>query len=125
MTLAQLLTADIDTQRQYALVFGGPLAAVLRQRWEQFGTANLVPTPSVLTDGRYMLSADILSEVSEQVDSKRLLARMWRNSNRAVIAAGITIIPWADAVALLPQAPEPLPEPSDFNVVPGWPARVR
>jgi hypothetical protein len=54
-----------------------------------------------------MLSADILSEVSEQVDSKRLLARMWRNSNRAVIAAGITIIPWADAVALLPQPPEP------------------
>jgi hypothetical protein len=125
MTLAQLLTADIDTQRQYALVFGGPLATVLRQRWEQFGTANLVPTPSVLTDGRYMLSADILSEVSEQADSKRLLARMWRNSNRAAIAAGITIIPWADAVALLPQAPEPLPEPSDFNVVPGWPVRVR
>ena len=107
MTLAQLLTADIDTQRQYALVFGAPLATVLRQRWEQFGTTNLVPTPSLLTDGRYMLGADILSEVSEQVDSKRLLARMWRNSNRAVIAAGITIIPWAEAVALLPQTPEP------------------
>jgi hypothetical protein len=125
MTLAQLLTAGIDTQRQYALVFGGPLATVLRQRWEQFGTANLVPTPVVLTDGRYMLGADILSEVSEQEDSKRLLSRMWRNSNRAVIAAGVTIIAWADAVALLPQSPEPLPEPSDFNVVPGWPARVR
>jgi hypothetical protein len=125
MTLAQLLTAGIDTQRQYALVFGGPLATVLRQRWEQFGTANLVPTPVVLTDGRYMLGADILSEVSEQEDSKRLLSRMWRNSDRAVIAAGVTIIAWADAVALLPQSPEPLPEPSDFNVVPGWPARVR
>ena len=125
MTLAQLLTAGIDTQRQYALTFGAPLSTVLRQRWEQFGTTNLVPTPSLLTDGRYMLGADILSEVSEQEDSKRLLARMWRNSNRAVIAAGITIIPWADAVALLPQAPEPLPEPSDFNVVPGWPVRVR
>jgi hypothetical protein len=125
MTLAQLLTAGIDTQRQYALVFGGPLATVLRQRWEQFGTNNLVPTPSLLTDGRYMLSADILSEVSEQEDSRRLLARMWRNSDRAVIAAGVTIVPWADAVALLPQTPEPLPEPSDFNVVPGWPVRVR
>jgi hypothetical protein len=125
MTLAQLLTAGIDTQRQYALVFGGPLATVLRQRWEQFGTANLVPTPVVLTDGRYMLGADILSEVSEQEDSKRLLSRMWRNSDRAVIAAGVTIIAWADAVALLPQSPEPLPEPSDFNVVPGWPVRVR
>jgi hypothetical protein len=125
VTLAQLLTAGIDTQRQYALVFGGPLATVLRQRWEQFGTNNLVPTPSLLTDGRYMLSADILSEVSEQEDSRRLLARMWRNSDRAVIAAGVTIVPWADAVALLPQAPQPLPEPSDFNVVPGWPVRVR
>jgi hypothetical protein len=125
MTLAQLLTADIDTQRQYAMVFGAPLATVLRQRWEQFGTTNLVPTPSVLTDGRYMLSADILSEVSEQEDSRRLLARMWRNSDRAVIAAGVTVVPWAEAVALLPQAPEPLPEPSDFNVVPGWPVRVR
>jgi hypothetical protein len=125
MTLAQLLTAGIDTQRQYALVFGGPLATVLRQRWEQFGTANLVPTPVVLTDGRYMLGADILSEVSEQEDSKRLLSRMWRNSDRAVIAAGVTIIAWADAVALLPQSPEPLPEPSDFNVVPGWPVRLR
>ena len=125
MTLAQLLAAGVDTQRQYALTFGAPLAAVLRQRWEQFGTTNLVPTPLLLTDGRYMLSADILSEVSEQEDSRRLLARMWRNSDRAAIATGVTIVPWADAVALLPQAPKPLPEPSDFNVVPGWPVRVR
>jgi|694.fasta_scaffold66248_2 hypothetical protein len=31
----------------------------------------------------------------------------------------------ADYMAALPQAPEPLPEPSNFNVVPGWPVRVR
>ena len=102
MTLAQLLVADIGTQRQYGLVFAAALAAVLRQRWEQFGTTNLVPTPVRLTDGRFMLCADILSEVSGQEDSCRLLARMWRNSDRAAIAAGVTVVPIADAIALLP-----------------------
>jgi hypothetical protein len=45
-----------------------------------------------------MLSADVLSEV----DEGKLLGRMWANSDKAQIAAGVTITPWAEAVALLP-----------------------
>jgi hypothetical protein len=43
-----------------------------------------------------------------------------------LIASGaVAEITEADYMAALPQTPEPLPEPSDFNVVPGWPVRVR
>jgi hypothetical protein len=43
-----------------------------------------------------------------------------------LIASGaVAEITEADYMAALPQAPEPLPEPSNFNVVPGWPVRVR
>lgn len=103
MTLAQLLTADLDTQRQYALVFGQQLATVLRQRWEQFGTTNLVPVPVLLTDGRYMLSADVLSEVGPG----GLLHEMWANSELQAIAAGTEVMAWEDAVAMIPASEGP------------------
>jgi hypothetical protein len=98
MTLTQLITADLAIKRQYALVFPVQLAQVLGAKWQQYGSTNLVPSPTTLTDGRYMLSADILSEVGPG----GLLERMWANSDQAAIAAGVTVMPWADAVALVP-----------------------
>jgi hypothetical protein len=98
MTLAQLLTADLATQRQYALVFPVQLAQVLGAKWQQYGNTNCVPSAVTLADGRYMLSADILSEVGPG----GLLERMWSNSDQAAIAAGVTVMPWSEAVALIP-----------------------
>jgi hypothetical protein len=97
MTLPQLLAADIDTQRQYALVFDVALAGALAAKWSEHGSTNCVPVPVTLTDGRYMLSADVLSEVQPG----GLLHAMWVNSDIAAIAAGTEVMPWADAVAMI------------------------
>jgi len=102
VTLTQLLDADIATLRQYALVFGKPLANVLTAKWGQHGNTNCVPSPVLLTDGRYLLSADILSEVADG----RLLGKMWRYSDKAVIAAGIEVLSWKAATALIPATGE-------------------
>jgi hypothetical protein len=103
MTLQQLLTADIATLRQYALVFPAPLSQAISAKWAEHGSTNCVPSPVQLTDGRFMLSADVLSEVGPG----GLLHAMWAASDLQAIAQGTTVMPWSDAVALIPEA-EPL-----------------
>jgi hypothetical protein len=101
VTILDIVTADIDTLRGFALVFAAPLAEVLEERWMAYGSPNCQPVPRTLTDGRYMLAADILSETRPG----GLLEAMWEHSDKAAIAAGVTVMPWADAVALLPPDP--------------------
>ena len=103
MTLQQLLAADLATQRQYALVFGVSLVQALAAKWQQYGSVNAIPNAVLLTDGRYMLSADVLSEVGPG----GLLHAMWAASDLQAIAAGTEVMAWADAVAMIP-ASEPL-----------------
>lgn len=103
MTLTQLLSADLATLRQWALVFDASLAGALAAKWSEHGSTNCVPSPVTLTDGRYMLSADVLSEVHPG----GLLHAMWAASDHAAIAAGTEVMAWPDAVAMIP-ASEPL-----------------
>jgi hypothetical protein len=98
MTLSQLLTADIETQRQWALVFGASLADALAAKWSEHGSTVCVPSPRLMTDGRYMLSADVLSEVGPG----GLLHAMWIASDVQAIAAGTEVMPWGEAVAMIP-----------------------
>jgi len=97
MTILQLLSESVDIQRQYALVFSTQLAAALHEKWEEFGSTNCVLEPVALTDGRLVLSADLLSEVIPG----GLLHAMWLNSDKSIIAAETEVMPWADAVAML------------------------
>lgn len=103
MTFSQLLTADIETQRQWALVFGEQLSAALAAKWGEHGSTVCVPSPRLLADGRYMLSADVLSEVGPG----GLLHAMWQASDIAAIAAGTEVMPWSEAIALLPVEENP------------------
>jgi hypothetical protein len=103
MTLTQLLAADLATQRQCALVFDTSLAGALAAKWAEYGSTNCVPSPVLLTDGRYMLSADVLSEVGPG----GLLHAMWAASDIAAIAAGTEVMPWGDAVAMIPASEGP------------------
>jgi hypothetical protein len=57
--------------------------------------------PRVLTDGRLMLSADVLTEVMPG----GLLHAMWEAADQKVLAQAVEVMPWADAVALLPADP--------------------
>ena len=102
MTLIELLSADINTLRQYALVFEDTLAQSLTIKWQEHGSTNCVPSPILLTNGKHMLSADILSEVHPG----GLLYNMWINSDLNAIAAGTEIMSWEDAITLIPQQEE-------------------
>ena len=102
MKLSDLaLPVSYADARGYALVFADGLAMRLAEVWHQHGSTNCVPVPRRLTDGRWMLCADVLTEVMPG----GLLHAMWANVDQAVVFAEVDVMPWADAVALLP--PEP------------------
>ena len=99
MTLGDLtLPISYADARQWALVFTPQLAQRLAELHAQHGTRLCRPVPRVLTDGRLMLSADVLNEVGPG----GLLEAMWAAADKAVLAQSVTVMPWADAVALLP-----------------------
>lgn len=89
---------------ELALVFTPQLAQRLAELHRLHGSSNCVPMPLVLTDGRLMLCADILTEI----EPGRLLHAMWELADKEVLGREVEVIPWADAVAMLPPAP-PLP----------------
>jgi hypothetical protein len=92
---------SLADSRQYALVFTPQLAARLAELHGQHGSTNCVPVPRTLTDGRLMLCADLLTEI----EPGGLLHAMWAAADQAVLGASVEVLPWADAVALLPPDP--------------------
>lgn len=84
--------------KAWALVFTPQLAARLAELHRLHGSTNAVPMPRTLTDGRLMLSADVLTEI----EPGGLLHAMWEAANKAVLMEAVEVLPWADAVALLP-----------------------
>jgi hypothetical protein len=48
-----------------------------------------------------MLCADVLTEI----EPGGLLHAMWQAADQAVLGASVEVMPWADAVALLPPDP--------------------
>jgi hypothetical protein len=102
MTIADItLPIAYKDARQWALVFSPALAERLAELHAQYGSANCVPMPRVLTDGRLMLSADVLTEIAPG----GLLHEMWVAADQAVLLSSVEVIPWQDAVALLPPDP--------------------
>jgi hypothetical protein len=99
MTLGDLtLPISYADARQYALVFDFALAQRLAAIHADHGNQKCVPLPSVLNDGRLMLCADVLTEVMPG----GLLHAMWAAADKDVLAQAVTVMPWADALALLP-----------------------
>lgn len=87
-----------EDARQYALVFDAALAQRLAEIHAEHGSNLCRPVPRQMVDGRFMLCADLLTTVGEG----GLLSGMWEAADKAVLAEAVTVIPWADAVALLP-----------------------
>jgi len=103
VTLSSLtLPISLADARGLALVLTPQLADRLAELHAQHGSTNCVPVPRVLTDGRLMLCADVLTEVMPG----GLLHAMWAAADQAVLFASVDVIPWPDAVAMLP--PDPL-----------------
>ena len=102
MTLGDLtLPISYSDARQWALVFDVALAQRLAEIHAEHGSRLCRPVPRVLTDGRLMLSADVLTEVGPG----GLLESMWAAADKEVLAQAVTVMPWAEAVALLPPNP--------------------
>lgn len=104
MRLSELpLPISYDAAQQWALVFTDALAQRLAEVWQQHGSTACVPLPSRLTDGRWMLNADILTEIGPG----GLLHEMWQNVDQSVVLAQVEVLPMAEAVALLPPGTVP------------------
>jgi hypothetical protein len=102
MTLGDLtLPISYEDARQWALVFDVDLAERLAEIHAEHGSDKCRPVPRVMTDGRLMLSADVLTEVGPG----GLLHAMWEAADKTVLAEAVEVIPWADAVTLLPADP--------------------
>ena len=104
MTLSDLtLPVSYEWGVAHALLFDAALAQRLAEVQGQHGDPRHVPSPRRLTDGRYMLTADILTECVpgglvyggfSQLDAGRF--------------SEIEVVPLADALALLPVEPSPV-----------------
>lgn len=102
MTLSDItLPISYEWGQAHALVFTPALAGRLAELHAEHGSPNLVPVPRTLTDGRLMLCADILTEVTPG----GLLAEMWAAADKPVLLPAVEVIAWADAVAMLPPDP--------------------
>jgi hypothetical protein len=104
MTLADLeLPVTYEWGVAHALLFDVALAQRLAEVQGQHGDPRHVPSPRRLTDGRFMLTADILTECLpgglvyggfSQLDAGRF--------------SEIEVVPLADALALLPVETPPV-----------------
>jgi hypothetical protein len=98
MTLSDIeLPVTYEWGRAHALLFDASLAQRLGEVQAEHGDPRHVPAPRTLTDGRYMLTADILTECLpgglvyggfSQLDAGRF--------------DEIEVVPLAEALALLP-----------------------
>ena len=104
MTLSDItLPVSYEWGVAHALVFDVALAQRLAEVQGQHGDPRHVPSPRRLTDGRFMLTADILTECVpgglvyggfSQLDAGRF--------------DEIDVVPLAEALALLPAEPSPV-----------------
>lgn len=102
MTLSDIsLPVACEYAKGYALVFALELAVRLAELHALHGSPNCVPVPRVLNDGRLMLCADVLTEV----EPGGLLHAMWEAADKGVLGREVEVLPWVDAVALLPPDP--------------------
>lgn len=103
-----MLLSDLTLPMPYAdckdlaLVYSYEVAVTLYQVQEEHGDPRHVPAGRQLTDGRWMLCGDILSEVGEG----GILAGGFAYITPEMMAE-IEVVPLADALALIPPE-EPL-----------------
>jgi hypothetical protein len=105
VTLADLtLPLAYEESRTLAIVYPYEIAAALYQLQAEYGDPRHVHHGVQLTDGRYCLCGDILSEVGPG----GLLEGLFSHITPEMMAA-VDVIPWAEAAALMPPVePEPL-----------------
>ena len=104
MTLSDItLPVTYEWGQQHALLFSPALAARLAELHAEHGRPDCIAMPVTLTDGRLMLSADILTAI----EPGGWLHEMWEAADKAVLLPSVEVVPIADAIALMPQPETP------------------
>lgn len=117
MTLADItLPVTYAWGVQHALLFSPQLAQRLGELHAQYGRPDCLCVPRLTTDGRFFLTADILTAI----EPGGYLWEMWQRADKAVLLPNVEVVPIADAVALIP-LPTPIPEGDTFPVSPSNP----
>lgn len=102
MTLADIaLPISYEWGRDHALLFSDALAQRLAELHAQHGRPDCIVTPVRTTDGRWLLSADILTAI----EPGGYLHAMWQHADLSVLLPSVEVVPMADAIALLPPDP--------------------
>lgn len=102
MTLADVtLPISYEWGAAHALLFSPALAQRLAQLHAEHGRPDCVASPVPLTDGRLMLTADILTAT----EPGGYLHEMWQHADMSVLLPAVEVVPIADALALLPPDP--------------------
>ena len=102
MTLADVaLPVTYEWGRQHALVFTAQLAERLAELHAEHGRPDCLASPVALTDGRLMLTADILTAT----EPGGWLHAMWEAADKAILFPAVEVVPIAAALALVPQSP--------------------
>jgi hypothetical protein len=104
MTLSDLdLPISYEWGCEHALLFTPALAHRLAELHAEHGRPDCLAWPVLLTDGRLMLTADILTAT----EPGGYLYAMWEAADKAVLLPAVEVVPIAEALALLPQ-PSPV-----------------
>ena len=104
MTLSDItLPIAYEWGRQHALLFTPQLAQRLAELHAQYGRPDCIAMPVALTDGRLMLSADILTAI----EPGGWLCEMWQHADKEVLLPNVEVVPIEEAMALMPKQQEP------------------
>ena len=99
MTLSDIeLPPSVEFCQNHALVFTPQLAARLAELHAEYGRPDCIAMPRQLTDGRLMLPATLLYAIQPG----GWLHGMWEAADKAMLLPAVEVIPWSEAVALLP-----------------------
>lgn len=99
MTLADIeMPVTYEWGKQHALLFTAQLAQRLVELHAQHGRPDCRATPRLLTDGRLMLTADILTATVPG----GYLHEMWEAADKSILMPSVQVVPLADAVTMLP-----------------------
>lgn len=102
MTLLDLLPSlplSYDYAKQYGLVFNEELADRLKTIQTEHPSQH-VASPILLTDGRYLLCADLLTEVPDGIYGTNFQHLDQSRFNE------IEVVLWSEIISLIPQPPE-------------------
>ena len=104
MTLSDIaLPINYEWGCRHALLFSPALANRLAELHAEHGRPDCIAMPVPLTNGRLMLTADILTNI----EPGGWLHEMWIHADKAVLLPAVEVVPIADAVALMPKPQEP------------------